>query len=103
VGTGGDPLPPLPRSWHGAESTGMTFFNFCGVFFIWNDEVAGFRPDDFFFSLPNPFGHTRLGFTQPLTEMSTRKCFWGVECGRRVMLTILPPSVSRLSRQCGTF
>jgi hypothetical protein len=29
------------------------------------------------------------------------KCFWGVERGRCVGLTTLPPSMSRLSRQCG--
>jgi hypothetical protein len=28
---------------------------------------------------------------------------WGVKGGRRVRLTALPPSVSRLSRYCGTF
>jgi hypothetical protein len=27
---------------------------------------------------------------------------WGVKCGRRVRLTTLPQSVSRLSRYCGT-
>jgi hypothetical protein len=45
-----------------------------------------------------------LGSTQPLTEMSTRnlkKRNLGVKCGRRVGLTTLPPSVSRLSKQCG--
>jgi hypothetical protein len=31
-----------------------------------------------------------------------KKCFWGVECGLCIRLTNLPPSVSRLSRQCGT-
>jgi hypothetical protein len=41
------------------------------------------------------------GLTQPLTEMSTRKCFWGAERGRRIRPTISQPSVSRMSRQCG--
>jgi hypothetical protein len=42
-----------------------------------------------------------LRLTQPLTEMSARKCFWGLERGLRVRLTTVPPSVSQLSRQCG--
>jgi hypothetical protein len=36
-----------------------------------------------------------LGFTQPLTEMSTRKYFWRAERGRRVRLITSPPPVSR--------
>jgi hypothetical protein len=41
-----------------------------------------------------------LGSTQPLTEMSTRK-LRGVKGGRRVGLTILASSVSRMSENVG--
>jgi hypothetical protein len=42
-----------------------------------------------------------LGFIQPLIQMGTWKYFWGAKRGPLVGLKILPPSVSRLSRQCG--
>jgi hypothetical protein len=69
-----------------------------------SQKVAGSSPwwSGFFFNWPNPSSCTMaLGLTQPLTQMSTRNLPGGVKGGRRVRLTTLLQSVSRLSRKCG--
>jgi hypothetical protein len=56
-----------------------------------------------FLNLPDPSSCTMtLGWTQPLTELSTRNIPGGVKGGWRVRLTSLLPSVSQLSRRCGS-
>jgi hypothetical protein len=59
-------------------------------------------PDEVdFFNLPNPSSRTMaLGSTQPLTELSTRNLPGG-KSGRRLGLTSLPPSMSRMSENVG--
>jgi hypothetical protein len=65
----------------------------------WFDSLR----DQRIFSWPNPSIRTMaLGSTQPLAEMSTRSIprEWRV-AGRRVRVTVTPPSMSQLSRTCG--
>jgi hypothetical protein len=52
-----------------------------------------------FFNFLNSSRTMALWSTQPLTKMSARKIHGAGKGGRRVRLTILPPSVSRLSRE----
>jgi hypothetical protein len=60
-------------------------------------------PDEVdFLNLPNlSIRAMALGSIQPLTEMSTRNLPGGVTSDRRVELTTLPPSVSRISENMG--
>jgi hypothetical protein len=67
-------------------------------------ERSPFRvPDEVgFFNLPNSSSRTMaLGSTQPLKNRAPG-IFLGVKSGRRVKLTTLPPSVSRMSENVGS-
>jgi hypothetical protein len=80
----------------------------CARYRIWlrncatSRKVAGSSPGcSGIFNLPNTFSRTMaLGLTQPLKKMSTRN-LPGVKSGRRVGLTTLLPSVSRMSENVG--
>jgi hypothetical protein len=53
-----------------------------------------------FFDLPNPSSRTMaVGFTKPLTEMSTRNIPGGVKSSQCIRPTTSPPFMSRLSRK----
>jgi hypothetical protein len=58
-----------------------------------------------FFNLPNPPTRTRprssLSLHHKWVPEAEKECFWEVERGWCVGLRTTPPSVSRLSRQCG--
>jgi hypothetical protein len=74
----------------------LTRVSFSFLFYI----LELFQHSDFLLG-PSIFSRTMaLGSTQPPTEMSARRRSGG-KTGRRVGLTTLPPSISRMSENVG--
>jgi hypothetical protein len=72
------------------------------------DKTLRYKPEgrgfenrwDKFLNLPKPSSRSRP-WCKRNESPKKYKCLWGVKRGRCVGLTTLPPSLSRLSRQCG--
>jgi hypothetical protein len=80
------------------------FFTYLERHYATGRKVLDSIPGDIigFSNWPSPFSHTMaLGSTRPLTEMSTRN-LPGVKGSWCIRLTTSLPSVSQMSRKCGS-
>jgi hypothetical protein len=70
-----------------------------------SQKVAGSIPDEAvdFFQFTQSFQpQYGPGVYSATNRNEYQEDSWGVKCGRRVRLTTLPSSMSRLSRECGS-